>query len=85
MRLEARKYLYDVQEAAEFVFQFTAGKDFADYQQNPMLRLAIERAFTATSRTGKPGSLACPNRLVGGERNQLGAHFVGHVPLVETA
>jgi len=46
MQLEARKYLYDVQEAAELVAQFTAGKDFAEYQQNPMLRLAIERAFT---------------------------------------
>jgi uncharacterized protein with HEPN domain len=46
MQLEARKYLYDVQEAAELVSQFTTGKDFADYQQNPMLRLAIERAFT---------------------------------------
>jgi uncharacterized protein with HEPN domain len=46
MQLEVRKYLYDVQEAADLVSQFTAGKDFADYQQNPMLRLAIERAFT---------------------------------------
>jgi uncharacterized protein with HEPN domain len=46
MQLEARKYLYDVQEAAELVSQFTTDKDFADYQQNPMLRLAIERAFT---------------------------------------
>ena len=46
MQLEARKYHYDVQEAEDLVSQFTAGKDFADYQQNPMLRLAIERAFT---------------------------------------
>jgi len=45
MRLEARKYLYDIQEAAGFAAQFTAGKDFAEYQQNPMLRLAVERAF----------------------------------------
>ncbi len=45
MQLEARKYLYDIQEAAGFAAQFTAGKDFAEYQQNPMLRLAVERAF----------------------------------------
>jgi len=45
MRLEARKYLYDMQEAAALVAQFTQGKDFAEYQQNPMLRLAVERAF----------------------------------------
>jgi uncharacterized protein with HEPN domain len=46
MRLETRKYLFDNQEAAEFVAQFTAGKELNDYQNNPMLRLAVERAFT---------------------------------------
>jgi uncharacterized protein with HEPN domain len=46
MRLEARKYLYDVQEAAALISHFTAGKDFADYQQDSMLRFAVERAFT---------------------------------------
>ncbi len=45
MRLEARKYLYDIQEAAALAAQFTEGKDFAEYQRNPMLRLAVERAF----------------------------------------
>lgn len=45
MRLEARKYLYDVQEAAKLASQFTSGKAFEDYEQNPMLRLAVERAF----------------------------------------
>ncbi len=29
MRLEARKYLYDIQEAAGLASQFTAGKSFA--------------------------------------------------------
>jgi uncharacterized protein with HEPN domain len=46
MKLEARKYLYDIQEAAGLVCQFTNGKEFADYQADPMLRLAVERAFT---------------------------------------
>jgi uncharacterized protein with HEPN domain len=45
MQLEARKYLYDIQEAAQLVSQFTAGNTFADYEQNPMMRLAVERAF----------------------------------------
>ncbi len=45
MRLEARKYLYDIQEAAALASQFTVGKDFAEYRRNPMLRLAVERAF----------------------------------------
>jgi uncharacterized protein with HEPN domain len=45
MRLEARKYLYDIQEAAKLAAQFTAGIDFEEYQRNQMLRLAVERAF----------------------------------------
>ena len=45
MQLEARKYLYDIQEAAKLASQFTSGKAFEDYQQDPMLRLAVERTF----------------------------------------
>ncbi len=45
MRLESRKYLYDIQEAAALAAQFIVGKDFAEYQRDPMLRLAVERAF----------------------------------------
>ena len=46
MRLKARKYLFDIQDAAGLAAQFTAGKSFADYRADPMLRLAIERAFS---------------------------------------
>ena len=46
MRLEAKKYLYDIQRAAEEIAEFTAGKQFADYEREPMLRRAVERAFT---------------------------------------
>ncbi len=46
MRLEARKYLYDILEAAALAAQFTGGREFADYQRDPMLRLAVERAFS---------------------------------------
>jgi uncharacterized protein with HEPN domain len=45
MRLEAKKCLYDVQQAAELLAQFTAGKAFSDYQHEPMLRLAVERGL----------------------------------------
>jgi uncharacterized protein with HEPN domain len=45
MQLEAKKYLYDIHRAAELIAQFTVGKEFADYQRDPMLRLAVERAF----------------------------------------
>ena len=43
MRLEAKKYLFDMQQAAALLTQFTAGKGFADYapglQELPALRL----------------------------------------------
>ena len=45
MRLEARKYLYDIQEAAALAAQFTAGKNFEEYARDAMLRMAVERAF----------------------------------------
>ena len=45
MRPEAKRYLYDVAQAAELIVQFTAGKTFADYLQDPMLRAAVERKF----------------------------------------
>ena len=44
MRLEAKKYLYDMQQAA-LLTQFTAGKGFADYVGDAMLRAAVEREF----------------------------------------
>jgi len=45
MRLEAKKYLYDIQQAAGRVAAFTAGKGLADYEQDAMLRAAVERQF----------------------------------------
>ena len=45
MRLEARKYLYDIQRAAALLTEFTLGKTFADYARDAMLRAAVEREF----------------------------------------
>jgi uncharacterized protein with HEPN domain len=45
MLLEAKKYLYDVQQAASRIAEFTAGKQFADYHNDAMLRAAVERQF----------------------------------------
>ncbi len=45
MRLEARKYLHDIQRAATALADFTAAKTFADYAREPMLRAAVERQF----------------------------------------
>ena len=45
MRLESRKYLYDIQRAGALLKEFTAGKTFADYERDAMLRAAVEREF----------------------------------------
>jgi uncharacterized protein with HEPN domain len=43
MRLEAKKYLLDIQQAAALTSAFVAGRTFADYQATAMLRAAVER------------------------------------------
>jgi uncharacterized protein with HEPN domain len=45
MQLEAKKYLWDIEQAAQQIADFTAGKRFEDYQANPILRAAVERQF----------------------------------------
>jgi uncharacterized protein with HEPN domain len=45
MQLESRKYLHDVRQAIELLIAFTAGKDFAAYAGDPMLKSAVERQF----------------------------------------
>ena len=57
MKPEARKYLFDIWRAVELLADFTAGKSFADYEQEAMLRAAVERQFEivgeATSQLAK--------------------------------
>ncbi len=45
MQLEAKKYFYDIQQAAERIAELTAGKRLDDYRSNAMLRAAVERQF----------------------------------------
>ena len=45
MRPDVKKYLYDIDQAAGLIAQFTKGKGFPDYQADPMLRSAVERQF----------------------------------------
>lgn len=45
MRLEAKKYLYDIQQAADLLAGFTDDKSFTDYEGDAMLRAAVERQF----------------------------------------
>ena len=39
-------YLWEIEQAVEDVEQFTKGKTLAEYQQDSMLRAAVERKFT---------------------------------------
>lgn len=43
MRIESKKYLYDIARAAKLAGGFVAGKNFADYSADAMLRSAVER------------------------------------------
>ena len=45
MKLEVRKYLYDIQRAAGLLQEFTEGKTFADYEGDTLLKSAVERQF----------------------------------------
>jgi uncharacterized protein with HEPN domain len=45
MRLESKKYLYDVQQAARRIADFTRNKEFSDYAADAMVRAAVERQF----------------------------------------
>ena len=45
MKLETRKYLYDIQRASNLLKEFTGDREFADYEDDAMLRSAVERQF----------------------------------------
>ncbi|VBA60552.1 hypothetical protein LAUMK191_05580 [Mycobacterium attenuatum] len=45
MQPDPRKYLWDALRAAGFLRQFAAGKTFAEYEGDVLLRSAVERQF----------------------------------------
>jgi uncharacterized protein with HEPN domain len=45
MRLEARKYLHDVDQAMARLTSFVAGRTIDDYLADALLRAAVERQF----------------------------------------
>ena len=45
MRVETRACLHDIAGAADLIAEFTAGRRYADYVRDAMLRAAVERQF----------------------------------------
>ena len=45
MRLESKKYLFDIDRAAGLIEKFTRDATFVDYEINDMMRSAVERQF----------------------------------------
>lgn len=45
MRPESRKYLWDASQAVERITRFVAGKTYQTYQNDDLLRSAVERQF----------------------------------------
>ena len=55
LRLESKKYAYDIAHAAELALQFVEGKSFSDYVSDPRVRSAVERALqTAGEALAQP-------------------------------
>ncbi len=78
MRLEAKKYLFDIKQAADLLLRFSRGKTFAEFTADPLLRSAIERQFEIIGESANAPSLARGPRLdpIGEALNQ----FPGLIP-----
>jgi uncharacterized protein with HEPN domain len=48
MRLEARKYLFDIQLAADSIAAFCTGKNFEQYRSDDLLRAAVRELLGKT-------------------------------------
>lgn len=90
MQHDAKKLLYDVLRASEDIGQFIAGKDYADFLNDPLLQAGVERKFEilgeAVSKLGRvepdvAGRLPERARIVG-FRNVLIHAYEGVDPAI---
>jgi uncharacterized protein with HEPN domain len=61
MQHDAKKYLYDIQQACELVAGFTRDKQLADYLNDPLLRSAVERQIEIIGEAASGMSKATPD------------------------
>jgi len=45
MKLEAKKLIYDLEQATQLIATFAQGKQLSDYKADAFLRSAVERQF----------------------------------------
>lgn len=45
MRPDCKKLLLDIEEAADSIMDFVDGRNFEDYEDNALIRSAVERQF----------------------------------------
>jgi uncharacterized protein with HEPN domain len=64
MRLEAKKYLFDIQRAAALIGEFTSGLSLEEYQSRPMVRAAVEREFEIVGDAAVADGISDRRRIV---------------------
>ena len=70
MQRDPKLYLYDIKQAISAIGEFTAGKTLADYQNELMMRSAVERQVViiaersnAKSSSSLKRSASCPTSI----------------------
>ena len=73
MKLEIKKYLYDIKEAIDSIESYLGEKrDFNDYLANKMLRRAVEREFEIIGEAMNRMEKVDPYLTISGKRQIIG-------------
>jgi len=74
MRVEAKKYLHDISQAADLITRFVSARNRAGFENDAMLRSAVERQFEiigealaqlARLDAGSAGRITESKRIIG--------------------